>query len=524
MTDKSNVLYVDFEKIEQEVSRYALEQQTELGLDFDRTEHWVDSTPTLFKKSQRETTTILHGGLTMLQDALVNAALTGIGYRMQTLPCPDNNALQVGKEFGNRGQCNPTYFTVGNLVRYLIELRDVAGLSADYIVQHYAFASAGACGPCRFGLYITEYRKALRDAGFDGFRVLLFQSKGGLSQQAINDGMEFNPAFFKAMFRGIVAGDVLNLLGYRLRPYEKVSGSIDAALAQSQEMLCKQLRQGRGVTAVLKQCRKLFDAVQLNRLQIKPRVAIIGEFWAMTTEGDGNYRLQRFLEQEGAEVDSQPITNWTLYMIWSMLFDCRKQLILKPGIKESYQVLRKITLLKLAEKAMSAWFYRYARAVGLHHYQLADMKQLAEESKDYYANELRGGEGHMEVGKLIQSVRHNKSHLVISVKPFGCMPSSGVSDGVQSLVVSRYPEANFLPIETSGDGAVNTYSRIQMALYKARTRAQREVALVCGNAEKDDAPCLEEIEFSSQLGRATVYPRHGMYAGTLANLIGEFGS
>ena len=26
---------------------------------------------------------------------------------------PDNDALRYGKEFGNRGQCNPTYFTVG---------------------------------------------------------------------------------------------------------------------------------------------------------------------------------------------------------------------------------------------------------------------------------------------------------------------------------------------------------------------------------------------------------------------------
>ena len=46
--------------------------------------------------------------------------------------------------------------------------------------------------------------------------------------------------------------------------------------------------------------------VQVDRLQPKPKVAIIGEFWAMTTEGDGNYRLQRFLESEGAEVDIQP--------------------------------------------------------------------------------------------------------------------------------------------------------------------------------------------------------------------------
>jgi predicted nucleotide-binding protein (sugar kinase/HSP70/actin superfamily) len=26
-------------------------------------------------------------------------------------------------------------------------------------------------------MYVTEYRKALRDAGFDGFRVLLFQQQ-----------------------------------------------------------------------------------------------------------------------------------------------------------------------------------------------------------------------------------------------------------------------------------------------------------------------------------------------------------
>ncbi len=32
----------------------------------------------------------------------------------------------------------------------------------------------------------------------------------------------------------------------------------------------------------------------------------------MTTEGDGNYGLQKFLEQEGAECDIQPVTAWIL--------------------------------------------------------------------------------------------------------------------------------------------------------------------------------------------------------------------
>jgi hypothetical protein len=81
----------------------------------------------------------------------------------------------------------------------------------------------------------------------------------------------------------------------------------------------------------------------------------------------------------------------------------------------------------------------------------------------------------MEVGKLILNIAKNKVSMTLSVKPFGCMPSSGVSDGVQSLVQAMYPRGIFLPIETSGDGAVNVQSRIQMQLFKARKAAQAEV-------------------------------------------------
>jgi hypothetical protein len=93
-----------------------------------------------------------------------------------------------------------------------------------------------------------------------------------------------------------------------------------------------------------------------------------------------------------------------------------------------------------------------ANTMGLHGYVLPDMDEVADVAKDFYNNHLRGGEGHMEVGKLILNVSHKKSNMTLSVKPFGCMPSSGVSDGVQSFVTEKYPGAIFLPIETSGDG------------------------------------------------------------------------
>jgi hypothetical protein len=103
------------------------------------------------------------------------------------------------------------------------------------------------------------------------------------------------------------------------------------------------------------------------------------------------------------------------------------------------------------------------------------MDQIAEVSHSFYDNNLRGGEGHMEVGKLIQNVAYSKVNMTLSVKPFGCMPSSSVSDGVQSLITELYPQAIFLPIETNGDGAVNVYSRVQMQLFKAKQAAQKEV-------------------------------------------------
>ena len=67
-----------------------------------------------------------------------------------------------------------------------------------------------------------------------------------------------------------------------------------------------------------------------------PRVSIIGEFWAMTTEGDGNYQLQRFLEGEGAECDIQFVTNWLLFMLWEGRYDTKLRAELR-GVDERPQ-------------------------------------------------------------------------------------------------------------------------------------------------------------------------------------------
>lgn len=513
-----------WDQIEAELRRFEAEERHRLGLVEEELEQYIEDVPKEFTAAQREHTTMLIGGLTLAQDVLIGAALRGIGYKVRPLDVPDVEALHYGKEFGNRGQCNPTYFTVGNLVKHLVQLRDEKGMSSEEIIDKYLFLTAGACGPCRFGTYVTEYRKALRDAGFDGFRVLLFQQQGGL-KQATGDkpGLDLSPKFFISLLKGIVAGDVLNAVGYRIRPYEVVPGATDKALDECKRILIETLENKKSVILTLRKCRKLLDAVEVDRLQAKPKVTIIGEFWAMTTEGDGNYKLQRFLESEGAEVDIQLVTAWVLYNIWEHVYDTKRRMKLRGADSgnfglENTQPYYKLAGLFAAEKALRGIFQLFAKAIGMTNYHLADMDEIATISHDYYRNELRGGEGHMEVGKLIQSVQKKKAHMVLSVKPFGCMPSSGVSDGVQSLIVKKFPEAIFCPVETSGDGAVNVQSRIQMFLFKARKKARTEFE----DALKERNWTLEEAQ--RQLTRkhrsATYYPEHDV-AGTAANLLAD---
>ncbi len=97
-----------YEDIEAEVHAFEEAERRRLGLDEQQVEHWVR--PQSRRPSpapSANSTTILLGGLTVAHDHLVRAAFGGLGYRIQPLDVPDTDALRFGKEFGNRGQCNP---------------------------------------------------------------------------------------------------------------------------------------------------------------------------------------------------------------------------------------------------------------------------------------------------------------------------------------------------------------------------------------------------------------------------------
>jgi predicted nucleotide-binding protein (sugar kinase/HSP70/actin superfamily) len=251
--------------------------------------------------------------------------------------------------------------------------------------------------------------------------------------------------------------------------------------------------------ALLAQCRERLDRVEVDRTRVKPIVKITGEFWAQTTEGDGNYRMFAFLEQEGAEVRVEPVATWVMYL----LDHARSQAEVRKGLDVGYPAARwwqlgrrtanawpywkRWLLLSIGEMFYAREFHRTARALGGITDQLASQRELARLAHPFYHSLSRGGEGHLEVAKNVYHTVHRRCHMVLSLKPFGCMPSSQ-SDAVQSAVVNRFPEMIFLPIETSGEGEVNAHSRAQMALSdaKARARAEFEEALAATGKRLED--------------------------------------
>ena len=409
--------------------------------------------------------TLLFGGLTPIHELFIKGAVEGLGYKAEFLPNPDNVSLSVGREFCNRGMCNPTYYTVGNLLKFLIE-ESKKGINVE---DEYFFVTVGACGPCRFGMYETEYRHALREAGFENFRVAI------LNQTELSSDGDFDltPSLIWALVKAVWIADIIRDLGYQLRPYEVEKGSVDSWIKVASEKVYEVLREGAPViktVALLKELRRDLEKLRFDYTRVKPVVSVIGEFWAHTTESAGNYHIHRWLEEEGAEVRPEPVAGWIDYQLFIEEEKLKRDLRVKGFSLDKVKKL-------VAVKAMAAVFrglYNLYRSVFYFRPKpLPSQRKLAELAKPYFDHFVVGGEGHLEVGKHIYNLIYRKAHMILSVKPFGCMPSTQ-SDGAQAKVLSDYPESIFISIETSGDSEINVKSRVQMKLFEAKRAAERE--------------------------------------------------
>ena len=135
------------------------------------TEHYRAYAPKPFTRAERDSVTVLFGGLHWRVERLIQAVLENGGNRAEVLPVATREDLLTGREVADIGQCCPTSFTTGNLVNFVKRKAQEHG--GEETAKRYVYLTAGACGACRFGQYHQSYELGLRNAGLDAFRMFL---------------------------------------------------------------------------------------------------------------------------------------------------------------------------------------------------------------------------------------------------------------------------------------------------------------------------------------------------------------
>ncbi len=548
-------------------ARHRLERRAHL--DRPPVTHYHREAERPFTAEERDRVTILIGGLPFRHERLIQALLLACGHHCQPLPIPDLTACLVGKQYGNNGLCNPAYFTVGALVNYLLKL-ETGGMSRKDIIDRYVFFTAGTCGPCRFGMYEGEFRLALRNAGFDGFRILTFQQDDGVWAKTGQSGLKLSLLLGVGAFNAFQAADVLNDFGYAIRPYEVVPGSTNRLLDEALHVMADDFRTrqhvpgsavvpdilwrrwvqkkgprltveillnvwhhlyGTPMTDLMRACRERLAGIEVDRLRVKPIVKVTGEFWAQSTEGDGNFRMFEFLEREGAHLIVDPLGTWLMYLLRQGRADVlnRRGLNvprvgprlarLKAKAADNLEALKKVLMYGAGNAIFRHRYHRLCRALGDVPHHLVDQEVIAQVAHPFYNTLARGGEGHLEVGKNIYYSTRPGAHMVLSLKPFGCLPSTQ-SDGVQSAVSARIKDVLFLPIETAAEGELHAHSRVQMVLVDARERAEAEFDRALSATGKKLSDIRRYVEDHAEL-RSPYYsvPEQPGIAGIAANFV-----
>ena len=292
-------------------------------------EHYTAYKPRPFKRGERDKVTILYGGLTWKHERIVQGTFHNLKYKAEPLPNIARDDLDAGKELIDVGACCPTIFTTGSLVNLL--KKKVSEQGKEAVTDNFVFLTAGACGPCRFGQYHESYAMALDGLGLRDFRLFLLAQDELDQQSADGGGLEINLPLSLGLVWAILCADLLTDLEYMTRPYEVNPGQTERVLKESVEYLYGAFRNrpDRGkkygtvawhlltdyFTSALREVRRKWAIIEVDHLRVKAKVKITGEFWLQTHEGDGNYNIKYWLEQEDSEVVPPPVAVWLHYLL-----------------------------------------------------------------------------------------------------------------------------------------------------------------------------------------------------------------
>jgi predicted CoA-substrate-specific enzyme activase len=210
------------------------------------------------------------------------------GYDVHLLPPPNEETRRMGEELGSGRECHPFTLLAGDLVRVVKEHGYRPGDS---------FLFQGGVNACLFSQYADGLRHVKRRLGAD-LRVDAPAAEELQAAIGVKGGV--------ALYRGMMAVEMMLRQACRTRPYERVPGSTDATYEDLLSELSDAVERFE-VMDFLPRALDRLRTVPTHAIPRKPIVGVAGDIYTRVN-GFANGDLFHRLEALGCEVWPAPFS------------------------------------------------------------------------------------------------------------------------------------------------------------------------------------------------------------------------
>ncbi len=411
-----------------------------------------------FTEEMRKNYTILCPQMSPIHFEILEPAFRACGYNFEVLPNDNRQAVDVGLKYVNNDACYPSLMVVGQIMDAL--------LSGKYDLNKVAVIITQTGGGCRATNYIGFIRRALEKAGMEKIPVISL-NMAGIEK---NPGFHLNAGLLIRAAYGAVFGDIFMRCIYRMRPYEKEKGSVEALhqkwLKRCQAFVCAK---HMSFFTFRKMCRQIvedFDAVPVTG-EIKPRVGIVGEILVKFAPAANNH-LVALLESEGAEAVVPDLLDFMLYCFYNQIYKADELGTSKKAAFISKLGIDALEFLRGAAAKALAKSKNFTPPTSIY--------QTVEYAKPIVSIGNQTGEGWFLTGEMVELI-HSGVNNIVCTQPFACLPNHVVGKGVIKELRRQYPLSNIVAIDYDpGASEVNQLNRIKLMLSTAQKNLKEQQA------------------------------------------------
>ena len=385
---------------------------------------------------------------------LMTAVFRRQGLNAVSLPVGRDEAIRLGKLCVHNDICFPCQIVIGEALAALE--------SGDWDPDKVAIGMGKYIGDCRLTHYTALLRKALDDAGYPQVPII---TNDEVDAHNVHPGFKLSlPSAIRIAF-GLPMIDVLEELLRKIRPYELVPGSTNAAFDEGLKLTMDGLEHG-GISGMKKgfaQAIELLKGVEYDRSNPKPRVLIVGEYLLNFHPGS-NHDIELYLEQNGMEVVEARMTDVIRKTYFYKDCQVKEYKLNKPlDYKLNFRVCNNV--FNLAHSACD----KIACAHPLYE-PAARMQDIVQASDPIVHHTFDAGEGVLIPAEILHHAKKGCRAFII-LQPFGCLPNHVVGRGITKKLKELYPDAQILPLDYDPDVAhANIENRLQMLIMDAKAK------------------------------------------------------